>query len=267
VTRMPGASRGGHARHRQERASLPSLERFGPCAASSTQVEHSVREPERAARGSQATSAATRRRGQRNWHRLVPAGSEAKASLACEGRAARLGVPARRLSVAEVGERRLGSEKYDPLAIGSCGRGPEPLSRSHRKVALVWWIQKRRRPAPRWPSRGAGRGPSRAFERTSRGRGFRSMEGTPDRFRGQLVHARRQRGDLGGSRDVFVNVRTVTASRERRQGCQRLGTHASRREDNAHRDGKPLSGRARATRRSENCADVHQAITSMSVCR
>jgi len=118
VTRMLGASRGGHARHRQERASQPSLERFGPCAASSTQVEHSERKPGRAARGSQVTSAATRRCGQRNWHRLVPASSEAEASLACEDRAARTGVPARRLSVAEVGERRLGSEKHDPLAIG-----------------------------------------------------------------------------------------------------------------------------------------------------
>jgi len=211
VTRMPGAPRGGHARHRQERASLPSLERFGPCVASSTQVEHSKRKLGCAARGSQATSAATQRRGQRNWHRLVPASSGAKASLACEDRAARSGVPARRLSVAEVGERRPGSEKHDPLAIGTRGREPDPPSRNHRKVVLVRWFQKRRRPASRWPSRGAGRGPSRAFERTSRGRGFRSMEVTPDRFQGRLVHARRQRGDLGGSRDVPVNVRTVTA--------------------------------------------------------
>jgi len=251
VTRMLGASRGGHARHRHERASQPSLERFGPCAASSTQVEHSERKPGRAARGSQVTSAATRRCGQRNWHRLVPASSEAEASLACEDRAARTGVPARRLSVAEVGERRLGSEKHDPLAIGTCGRESELLPRNRRKVVLVRWIQKRRRPASRWPSRGAGRDPSRAFERTSRGRGFRSMEGAPDRFRGLLVHARRQRGDLGCSRDVSVNVRTIAAPRERRQGCQRLGMHASRREDNAHRDEEPLPGRARATRQSE----------------
>lgn len=236
---MPGASRGGHARHRQERASLPSLERFGPCAASSTQVEHSERKLGRAARGSQATSAATQRRGQRNWHRLVPASSGVKVPLACEDRAARSGVPARRLSVAEVGERRRGSEKHGPLAIGTCGREPEPLARNPAR-GHCQWIQKRRRPAPRWPSHGAGRSPSRAFERTSRGRGFRSMEGTPDRFWGRLVHARRQRGDLGGSRDVSVNVRTITAPRERRQGCQRLGTHASRREDNAHRDERAL---------------------------
>jgi hypothetical protein len=201
VTRMPGASRGGHARHRQERASRPSLERFGPCAASSTQVEHSVREPGRAARGSQATSAATRWRGQRNWHRLVPAGSGVKASLACEDRAARSGVPARRLSVAEVGERRPGSEKHDPLAIGLCGRESEPLARNPAR-GHCRWIQKRRRPASRWPSREAGRGPSRAFERTSRGRGFRSMEGTPDRFHGQLVHARRS-GAISAALEMF----------------------------------------------------------------
>jgi hypothetical protein len=45
-----------------------------------------VRKPGRAARGSPAPHAATRRKGQRNWHRLVPASSGAKASLACEER-------------------------------------------------------------------------------------------------------------------------------------------------------------------------------------
>jgi hypothetical protein len=61
------------------------------------------------------------------------------------------------------------------------------------------------------------------------------MEGTLDCFFGRLVHARRQKGDLGGSRND-VSVRTITASRERRQGCQRLGTHRSRWEENAQRD-------------------------------
>jgi len=183
VTRMPGASRGGHARHRQERASLPSLERFGPCVASSTQVEHSERKPGRASRGSQATSAATRRSGQRNWHRLVPASSGAKVPLACEDRAARSGVPARRLSVAEVGQRRQVQRSTTRWQSGRVDGNQSHCLENHRKVVLVRWIQKRRRPASRWPSRGAGRGPSRAFERTLRGRGFRSMEGTPDRFR------------------------------------------------------------------------------------
>jgi len=61
------------------------------------------------------------------------------------------------------------------------------------------------------------------------------MEGTPDRFSGFLVHARRP-GAISAALELTVNVRTITAWRERRQGCQRLGTHASRREDNAHRD-------------------------------
>jgi len=64
------------------------------------------------------------------------------------------------------------------------------------------------------------------------------MEDTPDRFSGGLVHASRLEA-VSATLEVFVNVRTVTASRERRQGCQRLGTHASRREDNAHRDDRP----------------------------
>jgi len=68
------------------------------------------------------------------------------------------------------------------------------------------------------------------------------MEGTPGRNLGWLVHAS-QRGAASAALETIVNVRTVTAWRERRQGCQRLGTHASRREDNAHRD-EPLRERS-----------------------
>ncbi len=49
--------------------------------------------------------------------------------------------------------------------------------------------QKRRTPAPRWPSRSAGTGRSRALERALRGKGLRSMEGTSGRLESRLVHA------------------------------------------------------------------------------
>jgi hypothetical protein len=217
-------------------------------------------------RGSQATSAATRRRGQRNWHRLVPASSGAKASLACEDRAARSGVPARRLSVAEVGERRLGSEKHDPLAIGACGREPEPLSRTTERWSSFGGfksVDDRRR-----GGQAAKPGETRAGRSRER-RGaevFARWKALPIAF-GACSFTREGKGAISAALDVSVNVRTITAPRERRQGCQRLGTYASRWEDNARRDEKPLPGRARATRQSENCADVHQAITSISVCR
>jgi hypothetical protein len=95
-------------------------------------------------------------------------------------------------SVAEVGERRSGSEKRDPDGKRARGRGPGFREGPQGPLG----DQRRRRPAPRWPSRGAGRGPSRAFERTSRGRGFRAMEDTLGRDLGFLVHARKHRAAL-----------------------------------------------------------------------
>jgi len=67
----------------------------------------------RSCRGSQALLRGDAWEDQRNWHRLVPASSGAKASLACEDRTARW-VCSRVDTVAEVGERRPGSEKHDP---------------------------------------------------------------------------------------------------------------------------------------------------------
>jgi hypothetical protein len=92
-------------------------------------------------------------------------------------------------SVAEVGERgprfREARSRWQ-TGVWTGTRLPASSERTLRK------LPRHRRPAPRRPSRGAGRGPSRAFERTSRGRGFRAMEGTSGRFPGRLVHASRQ---------------------------------------------------------------------------
>jgi hypothetical protein len=134
------------------------------------------------------TTAATRRRGQRNWHRLVPASSGAKASLASEERqldrvCPRVDIGCRsRRTVPRFRETRI------PMANGRVDGNQAP---GETPQGVAPGDQRHRRPAPRWPSRGAGRGPSRAFERTSRGRGFRQMEGTPGCNLGWLVHASR----------------------------------------------------------------------------
>jgi hypothetical protein len=189
VTRVPGASRGGHARLRQERAYSTFSRTLRPAqTASSTQVERTVRKPGCAVRGSPAPHAATRRKGQRNWHRLVPASSGAKASLASEERqldrvCPRVDIGCRsRRTVPRFRETRI------PMANGRVDGNQAP---GETPQGVAPGDQRHRRPAPRWPSRGAGRGPSRAFERTSRGRGFRQMEGTPGCNLGWLVHASR----------------------------------------------------------------------------
>jgi len=171
---------------------MPSLDRFGPCNC----LVHASGARRAKAGACSAWFAGSRRgnapRDQRNRHRLVPAGSGAKASLACEERQL-VGCARASTSVAEVGGRRTRFKEAQPVGNGGCGRGPGSSGSSARGEREA---QRRRRPASRWPSREAGRGPSRAFERTLRGRGFRSMEGTPDRFFGWLVHASRQEAVL-----------------------------------------------------------------------
>jgi len=86
VTRVPEASRGGHARIRPRTrdrlcSSVSARDTSCPRKRNTAHVKSSCTD-----RGSQAIEAATHRRGQRNRHRLVPASSGAKAPLACEDR-------------------------------------------------------------------------------------------------------------------------------------------------------------------------------------
>lgn len=75
-----------------------------------------------------------------------------KRSLACEDRRLE-GVPARRISVAEVVERGRGPDKRDlPLATGRVDGDPTHLLSQEGRRA-----QRRREPGPWWPSRGAGK--------------------------------------------------------------------------------------------------------------
>jgi hypothetical protein len=187
VTRVPGASRGGYARIRQERAHSPSLDRSDPCNC----LVHASGTHRAKAGACSARLAGSPHgnvwRGQRNWHRLVPASSGAKASLACEGRQLDRVCPR-----VDIGCR---SRRTTPRSRETRSRWQTGVRTGTRLTASSArgkpGDQRRRRPAPRWPSRGAGRGPSRAFERTLRGRGFRQMEGTPGCNLGRLVHASR----------------------------------------------------------------------------
>jgi len=71
--------------------------------------------------------------GQRNWHRLVPACSGAKAPLACEDRWL-VGCARASYSVAEVGEQRRGSKKRDSRWQRGAWTGTQ-LSRSPQGVS------------------------------------------------------------------------------------------------------------------------------------
>lgn len=109
------------------------------------------------------------------------------------------------VTVAEVGERRRGPEKRDPPWHRGAwtGTGPEGDPRGSRAG------QRRREAAPRWQSRGAGEGRSRASERALRGEGPRSMEGTPGRFPEALVHA----GAAGPASAAFAGFAGARAPR------------------------------------------------------
>jgi len=111
---------------------------------------------------------------------LVAGCSEAKASLACEDRRL-VGCVRASNSVAEVCERRRGSEKRDFPWQGGAWTGAQ--ARGARKSSAAQ--QRRRQPAPGWQSRGAGVGQSRMSERASRGEGLRKMEDIPGRLSGR----------------------------------------------------------------------------------
>ncbi len=244
---MPGASRGGHARHRQERA-LTFARSLRPASLlPSTQVDRVVRKPARA--GTRFAGLPPRQRGvgQRNWHRLVPASSGVKAPLACEGR--------RLEGCARVSNRlqksandAIGSEKLPPPANGGSGREPG-IVRAPQGAPDAF--ERRRRPAPRGPSRGAGRIPSRAFERTSRGRGFRSMEGTPDRFHGRLVHASRSRAISAAPVTILERASDSGVEGRGDRGVRGPDAHAAVGRERPPRRRPTAKTEARATHRSQ----------------
>jgi hypothetical protein len=116
--------------------------------------------------------------------------------------------------------------------VGSGARGRGPGSRELRKG--LPGVKRRREPESRWPSRETGELQSRALERASRGKGSCSMEGISDHPFSSHRSCDRADGGLGGFHGCARRASDMTAV-GKRQGCQRFGQHASRREDNAHR--------------------------------
>jgi hypothetical protein len=221
--------RRAHANRPRSR-DLPLLGCFGPRSDSSTQVERWERKPWRADCGSQVPRAATHGGYQRNRHRLVPASSEAKASLACEGRTL-VGCARVSMMVAEVGKLRRGSEKRVSGGNGTRGRetGPWWLARGSRsEKASISCIAAAKSRCKRSPKPGVREGVA----------GRRSLlDGRHPGWLRQRASFTRARCGRSWRPSRRRNPRERFAPHEGGdRGCQRLGLHASRREDNAHRD-------------------------------
>jgi len=211
----PKRYRGGHARHRQERALC--LARALRPATSVIHASGTRRAQAGACRLRLARPPLRQRSGEADatgvdW---TPASSGAKAPLACEDRWL-AGCARVSFAVAEVGERRRGPEKRDSRWQRGAWTGTQPRQSPQGTVGG----QRRREPVLRWPSRGTGKGPSRALERALRGDGLRSTEGTsgcpPERF----VHA----NELAAASAALAGLSDARASgttRGRRQKYQR----------------------------------------------
>jgi len=193
-------------------------------------------------------------RGQRNRHPLVPASSGAKASLACEDRTL-VGCARASFQLQKSASDAEAQRSVSPVGNGPRGRGPGPLGserlRAGEKASTtsiaVAKLRCRRRPEP-------------GVRKSVAGRWFL----TDGRHLGSLANTLRSHG-----REAAVSAAsTVAHSRERnglswkrRQGCQRLGKHASRWEDNAHHADCPIGNVPPA---EANRSDVKQAISSIA---
>jgi len=227
ATRVPGTPRGGHARHRQERAarlrsSVPARDLLLPRKRNATCESRRVQVTARRPTVRQRIGS-----GQRNWHRLVPASSGAKAPLACEDRWL-VGCARASYSVAEVGERRRGSKKRVSRWLRGAWTGTQ-LSRSPQGVTRECkGVDNQHR---------GGQAAELGKARAGRSRGRCGAKVFVRQKASQVVrrHVRsrgRVEGGLGGPHETR-NARASREARGRRQRCQRLGPHASRREDNA----------------------------------
>jgi hypothetical protein len=186
----------------------------------------------------------------------MPASSGAKAPLACEDRTL---VGCARASINGCRSRQASPRLREarlPLATGRVDGG---LALDGSKGSAG--VKRRRSSAWRRPSHHEGEVPSRALERALRGEGPCSMEDTPDHC-GSAPRSRGcEAGGLGGLQGGAC-ARAAWPSCGRRQGRQRFGSHASRREDNAHRDGSPEGETCDPPKRI--VLNVKQAISSIA---
>lgn len=154
-------------------------------------------------------------------------------------------------TVAEVDERRPGLERRGSLARARADGGPalhegsDALGRGAKRVANRWSGQQRH---------DAGKGPSRASERASRGKGLRSIEGTPVTLSAHLVHA----GGLGAisaALDRALGARAPGALEGEATRVSEARPHARRREDNARR-GDPSKEFVRPAKAQLHCREA-----------
>jgi len=230
ATRVPGTPRGGYARHRQERAlTFARVLRPVTCffRASGTRRAKAGACKSRLAGPRCGNAPAAANATGIGWCRRV-AGRKPHSRARIDGSS---GVPVRQNRLQKSAN---GVEVQRSVLPAGCGaRGQEPSSHGIRKESRG--VQRRRQPAPRWPSRGAGEGPSRAPERALRGKGSSPDGRHPRSFIGSFVHANGSRA-VSAALTELLNARASGETRGRRQGCQRLGRHASRREENARHD-------------------------------
>jgi len=230
ATRVPGTPRGGHARHRQERAarlrsSVPTRDPL--LRASGTR---------RAKAGTCGSRLAGRRCGNApaaanatgiGWCRRV-AGRKPHSRARIDGSS---GVPVRRIRLQKSANV---VEVQRSVSSAGCGaRGQGPSSRGLRKEA-------RGSAKASITSTAVAKPWSRGRPEPDAREGVAGQRFSSDGRHSQVVHRLvRSRGRVEGGLGGPCGAHDARASREtrgRRQGCQRLGRHASRREDNARHD-------------------------------
>jgi len=210
ATRVPEASREGHARHRSRARGSPLLERLDPRFAPSTQVERPVRKPVRGGSRLAGLRGGNASWDQRNRHRLVPASSGAKAPLACEDRTL---VGCARASFSGCRSRQATPRLREaclPLATGRVDGSPTPPWLERNRGGA----KRRREPASRWPSCEAGEFLSRALERALRGKGSCQTEGISDHSSSSCRSRDRAEGGLGGFHGCAGRASDVTPGEE-----------------------------------------------------
>jgi len=173
-------------------------------------------------------------KGQRSRHRLVPEQQRGESSTGARGPSARLGVPVRRIQVAEVGKRRRGSEKRVPGGNGTGGR--EPRSGQAPKRARTG-----RKGVDGLHRGGQAAGQAKTGAGRSKGRRGAKVLAVWKTSRAVLPHAPLHAVERGAalaacSQKAPGAQAMLDRTRQPRQEVSEARPHTSRGEDNASRD-------------------------------
>jgi hypothetical protein len=223
----------------------------GSRSAPSTPVECGARKPSRADRGSPAPGAATHRGSQRNRRPRVPASSGAReSSTRVRGIESSQGVPARRPGCRS---RRAASQvqrsAISPATRSVNGDRARSVARLERRQTMS--TTRRRGTAARRDKAGAGRSKERCGAKA------------PDGWKASRIGILRRRSRAGDGSDLrLLSIvarprERLRTQRESRQRCQRHGSQAPQRADNAR------GGQTHAARRSEApfVKEAHSPLT------